>query len=107
MIGHIPEMVEAGIASAKIEGRMKTIFTRRQSSVSIGKRSTAIMRIPHRIGFARMAGRIVEGQQSSLYHRFFPWADLMSAQNYESSAYIRSTTLSESSGRMTAKPAAR
>ena len=90
MIGHIPEMVEAGIASAKIEGRMKTIFyAATVASVSIGKRSTAIMRIPHRIGFARNGWKNCRRSAIVTLPQVFLGRPDESAQNYRSSAYIR------------------
>ena len=90
MIGHIPEMVEAGIASAKIEGRMKTIF---YAATVVRVYREAIDRYYADPASYRFRPEWLE-ELSKVSNRHFTTGFFLgrpdeSAQNYESSAYIR------------------
>ncbi len=90
MIGHIPEMVEAGIASAKIEGRMKTIF---YAATVVRVYREAIDRYYVDPASYRFRPEWLE-ELSKVSNRHFTTGFFLgrpdeSAQNYESSAYIR------------------
>ena len=90
MIGHIPEMVEAGIASAKIEGRMKTIF---YAATVVRVYREAIDRYYADPASYRFRPEWLE-ELSKFSNRHFTTGFFLgrpdeSAQNYESSAYIR------------------
>ena len=90
MIGHIPEMVEAGIASAKIEGRMKTIF---YAATVVRVYREAIDRYYADPASYRFRPELLE-ELSKVSNRHFTTGFFLgrpdeSAQNYESSAYIR------------------
>ena len=89
-IGHIPEMVEAGIASAKIEGRMKTIF---YAATVVRVYREAIDRYYADPASYRFRPEWLE-ELSKVSNRHFTTGFFLgrpdeSAQNYESSAYIR------------------
>ena len=90
MIGHIPEMAEAGIASAKIEGRMKTIF---YAATVVRVYREAIDRYYADPASYRFRPEWLE-ELSKVSNRHFTTGFFLgrpdeSAQNYESSAYIR------------------
>ena len=90
MIGHIPEMVEAGIASAKIEGRMKTIF---YAATVVRVYREVIDRYYADPASYRFRPEWLE-ELSKVSNRHFTTGFFLgrpdeSAQNYESSAYIR------------------
>ena len=90
MIGHIPEMVEAGIASATIEGRMKTIF---YAATVVRVYREAIDRYYADPASYRFRPEWLE-ELSKVSNRHFTTGFFLgrpdeSAQNYESSAYIR------------------
>lgn len=91
MINHIPDMIESGIASLKIEGRMKSIF---YAAVIVGNYRKAIdayYNDPQK--YKNDPDRLEELRKVS--HRHFTTGFYFDQpqskdQNYESSSYIRS-----------------
>lgn len=90
MIEYIPEMVEAGIASAKIEGRMKTIF---YAATVVRVYREAIDNYYADPASYRFRPEWLE-ELSKVSNRHFTTGFFLgkpdeNAQNYESGAYIR------------------
>ena len=90
MIEHIPEMVGAGIASAKIEGRMKTIFYVATVVRVYREAIDAYYADPENYRFRQeWLDELCKVSNRHFTTGFFLGKTDETAQNYESSAYIR------------------
>lgn len=90
MIEHIPEMVGAGIASAKIEGRMKTIFYVATVVRVYREAIDAYYADPEHYEFRQeWLDELCKVSNRHFTTGFFLGKTDETAQNYESSAYIR------------------
>ena len=90
MIEYIPQMVEAGISSAKIEGRMKTIFYVATVVRVYREAIDAYYADPEHYEFREEWLRELEKVSNRHFTTgFFLGKTDESAQNYQSSAYIR------------------
>ena len=90
MIEHIPEMVGAGIASAKIEGRMKTIFYVATVVRVYREAIDAYYADPEHYEFRQEClDELCKVSNRHFTTGFFLGKTDETAQNYESSAYIR------------------
>lgn len=90
MIEYIPQMVEAGISSAKIEGRMKTIFYVATVVRVYREAIDAYYADPAHYEFREEWLRELEKVSNRHFTTgFFLGKTDESAQNYQSSAYIR------------------
>ncbi|MBR5229202.1 MAG: U32 family peptidase [Firmicutes bacterium] len=90
MIEHIPEMIESGIASAKIEGRMKTIFYVATIVRVYREAIDSYYADPENYKFKpEWLEELTKVSNRHFTTGFFLGKTDQSSQNYESSAYIR------------------
>ena len=90
MIEHIPEMIESGIASAKIEGRMKTIFYVATIVRVYREAIDAYYADPENYKFKpEWLEELTKVSNRHFTTGFFLGKTDENSQNYQSSAYIR------------------
>jgi len=90
MIEHIPEMIESGIASAKIEGRMKTIFYVATIVRVYREAIDSYYADPENYRFKpEWLEELTKVSNRHFTTGFFLGKTDHNSQNYESSAYIR------------------
>lgn len=90
MIEHIPEMIESGIASAKIEGRMKTIFYVATIVRVYREAIDSYYADPENYKFKpEWLEELTKVSNRHFTTGFFLGKTDHNSQNYESSAYIR------------------
>lgn len=90
MIEHIPEMIRSGIASAKIEGRMKTIFYAATVIRVYREAIDTYYADPENYVFRQeWLDELAKVSNRHFTTGFFLGRTDESSQNYESSAYIR------------------
>jgi putative protease len=90
MIAHIPELVEAGISSAKIEGRMKSIFYVATVVHAYRQAIDAYYEDPEHWTFKEeWMDELKKASHRMFTTGFYYGKPSGNEQNYESSAYIR------------------
>lgn len=90
MIEHIPEIVESGIASAKIEGRMKSVFYLATVVRVYREAIDSYYRDPEHYRFREeWAEELTKASHRQFTTGFFFGKTNAESQNYETSSYIR------------------
>lgn len=90
MIEHIPEIIENGIASAKIEGRMKSVFYLATVVRVYREAIDSYYRDPEHYRFREeWAEELTKASHRQFTTGFFFGKTNEESQNYESSSYIR------------------